>query len=194
MIGPLAWLKLRRLPTRGLMLHLGCGTIRLDAWVNIDLETPQADIHLDITRGLPFAAGSARRIYHEHVMEHITVDEGIACLKDWFRLLEPGGVLRIATPDLGYVVERYSGSDWRDQEWLRLPDYAFIRTRGEMLNTSMRWWGHQYLYDEEELRRRMTDAGFDAVRRCAIGLSTVPELTRLETREDSKLILEGVRP
>lgn len=193
MIGPLTRLKLRRLPRRGLRLHLGCGTVRLEGWVNIDLETPEADIHLDITRGLPLPDASARLVYHEHLMEHITIDEAIRCLRDWLRLLEPGGVLRIATPDLAYVVERY-GADWRNQAWLRLPEYAFIQTPAEMLNTSMRWWGHQYLYDEEELRRRMGDAGFAPIRRCALGESTVPELGRLETREDSRLILEGVRP
>ncbi len=192
MIGPLTWLKLRGLPRRGPKLHLGCGTVYLDGWVNVDIET-RADLTLDITRGLPLQNGAARLIYHEHVMEHITIDEGRACLADWCRVLEPGGVLRVATPDLAYVVGRYAG-DWKDQAWLRQPEYAFIQTRAEMLNTSMRWWGHQYLYDEEELRRRMTDAGFATVRRCALGESSVPELTRLETREDSTLILEGVRP
>ncbi|MFI5207904.1 MAG: class I SAM-dependent methyltransferase [Gemmatimonadales bacterium] len=191
-MGPLTWLRLRRLPRHGLKLHLGCGTVRLEGWVNVDIETSQADLTLDITRGLPLPDGAARLIYHEHVMEHITVDEAKACLRDWFRLLEPGGVLRIATPDLAYVVERYRG-DWRDQAWLKLPEYAFIRTRAEMLNTSLRWWGHQYLYDEEELRRRMNDAGFATIRRCALGESPVAELARLETREDSQLILEGVR-
>jgi predicted SAM-dependent methyltransferase len=192
-MGPLTWLKLRRLPSRGLKLHLGSGTVRLDGWVNIDLETPQADLHLDITRGLPFAAGSARLIYHEHVMEHITAEQGVFCLKDWFRLLGPGGVLRVATPDLQYVIERYGGN-WRDQAWLQLPEYRFIQTRAEMINVAMRWWDHQYLYDGEELERRMKEAGFAAVRRCGYGVSTVGELAGLETRPDSMLILEAVRP
>ena len=192
MIGPLTLLKLRRLPARGLQLHLGSGTVRLDGWVNIDLETPESDVHLDITRGLPFADGAARLIYHEHVMEHITLEQGVFCLKDWFRLLEPGGVLRIATPDLEYVAERYAG-DWKDQAWLRLPEYAFIRTRAEMFNVSMRWWGHQYLYDGEELERRLRDAGFTTIRRCGYGVSTVAALAGLETRPDSKLIVEAVR-
>lgn len=193
MIGPLTWLKLRGLPARGLKLHLGSGTIRLDGWLNIDLETPQANLHLDITRGLPFAAGAARLIYHEHVMEHLTVEQGAAGLRDWFRLLEPGGVLRVATPDLQYVIGRYGGN-WKDQAWLQLPEYQFIQTRAEMINVSLRWWGHRYLYDGEELERRMRDAGFATIRRCGLGESTVAELAGLETRPDSMLILEAVRP
>ena len=191
-MGFLSRLKAARLPRTGLKLHLGSGTVRLDGWVNIDLETPQADLHFDITRPLPFRGGAARLIYHEHVMEHISVEQGLAGLRDWHRLLQPGGVLRIATPDLAYVVERYGG-DWKDQAWLKLPEYAFIRTRAEMLNVSMRWWGHQYLYDGEELERRMREAGFTTIRRCGFRESTVGELAGLETREDSTLILEAVR-
>lgn len=179
-------------PRRDLKLHLGCGTVRLDGWINIDREAA-ADLHLDVRDALPFGEGAARLIYHEHLMEHLTIDEGRRCLRDWHRVLQGGGVLRIATPDLEYLVERYQGP-WRDQAWLALPEYAFIETRAEMMNTAFRWWDHKYLYDREELERRMREAGFDSVRRCALGESTVPELGSLETRPDSRLILEGVKP
>lgn len=184
--------RLDRFATRGLKLHLGSGSVRLEGWINIDLEA-RADLTLDLRGGLPFPDGAARLVYNEHVIEHITVDEAGRCLKDWFRVLEPGGILRVATPDLGYVVERYQ-RDWRDQAWLRLPEYAFIQTRAEMMNVAFRWWGHQYLYDGEELERRLREAGFQTVRRCGLGESTVPELAGLETRPDSKLIMEAVRP
>ena len=186
----LARLAFRRLPARDLKLHLGSGTVHLEGWVNVDLETREADVHWDITKGLPLPDGCARFIYHEHVMEHITVEQGERCLRDWHRLLQPGGVLRISTPDLAYVVERYTGN-WRDQAWLKRPEYAAIATRAEMINASMRWWGHQFLYDEEDLARRMRAAGFATIRRCDYRESAVPALAGLETREDSKLILEG---
>ena len=197
----MSWLaarRARRFSARGLRLHLGCGTVRLDGWVNIDLpararelETPP-DLAWDVRRRLPFPDRAARLIYHEHLMEHLTLDEGTRCLRDWLRVLEPEGVLRIATPDLAYLVDRYRG-DWRDQAWLKLPEYAFIGTRAEMMNVAFRWWDHRYLYDGEELERRMREAGFGSVRRCGYRESGVPELADLETREDSKLILEGVR-
>lgn len=188
----LARLRARRLPRRGLKLHLGSGTVRLDGWVNVDREA-RADLALDVRHALPFPDGAARLIYHEHLMEHLTLDEGRRCLRDWFRLLEPGGTLRIATPDLAYVVERYQG-DWRDQAWLALPEYGFIETRAEMMNVAFRWWDHKYLYDGEELERRLREAGFDPVRRCRFGESGVAELAGLETRDDSRLIVEGVKP
>jgi predicted SAM-dependent methyltransferase len=192
-----AW-RARRFASRGLRLHLGCGTVRLDGWVNIDLPSRarepevQPDLTFDVRRRLPFPDGAARLIYHEHLMEHLTLEEGRRCLADWLRVLEPGGVLRIATPDLEYLVDRYRG-DWRDQAWLAQPEYAFIGTRAEMINVAFRWWDHRYLYDGEELERRMREAGFSSVRRCAFRESGIPELAALETREDSKLIVEGVR-
>ena len=196
------WLAARRahrFASRGLKLHLGCGTVRLDGWVNIDLasrarelEAPP-DLSWDVRRTLPFPDGAARLIYHEHLMEHLSIDEGIRCLRDWLRVLEPGGVLRVATPDLEYLVERYRGA-WRDQAWLAQPEYAFIGTRAEMMNVAFRWWDHRYLYDGEELERRMRDAGFGPVRRCPFRASGVPELAALETRADSMLILEGIQP
>ena len=198
----MSWLaarRARRFGTRGLKLHFGCGSVRLDGWVNIDLAarvrelaTPP-DFTLDVRQRLPFPGGSARLIYHEHLMEHLTIEEGTRCLRDWLRVLEPGGVLRVATPDLEYLVERYGGA-WRDQAWLAQPEYAFVQTRAEMMNVAFRWWDHRYLYDGEELGRRMREAGFDSVRRCAFRESGVPELVGLETRADSKLILEGVKP
>lgn len=182
----------RGLPRRDLKLHLGCGPVQLAGWINVD-RNPPADLRLDIRRPLPFDDGAARLIYHEHVIEHLTVEEALRCLRDWHRLLAPGGVLRVATPDLAYLVERYHG-DWRDQAWLRQPEYAFIRTGAEMLNVAFRWWEHRYLYDGEELARRLREAGFDPIRRCTLGESEVPELRGLETRADSMLIFEGVRP
>jgi predicted SAM-dependent methyltransferase len=188
----LARLRAGRFPRRVLQLHLGCGTVRLDGWINIDLVAA-ADLRLDVRERLPFGDGSARLIYHEHLMEHLTLDEGRRCLHDWFRLLQPGGSLRIATPDLQYLVERYQGA-WRDQAWLALPEYAFIQTRAEMMNVAFRWWDHRYLYDGEELERRLREAGFGTVRRCTLGESAVPGLARLETRPDSQLIVEGTKP
>lgn len=194
-MNPLAWLKARRLPRRGLKLHLGSGSVRLDGWVNIDLHTPQADFHWDIRRPLPFPAGAARFVYHEHVIEHITLEEAVRCLADWHRVLEPGGVLRIATPDLGYLVERYGAGDgWREQAWLKQKEYQFIGTPAEMLNVALRWWGHSYVYDGEELSRRLRNAGFRDITRHPLGASGRPELRGLETRQDSMLILEAVRP
>lgn len=62
-----------------------------------------------------------------------------------------------------------------------------------MLNIAFRWWGHRWLYDREELHRRLGEAGFDRLEDVAPGQSTRPELRNLETRPDSLLVCEATK-
>src|SRR6185369_15459 len=98
-------------------------------------------------------------IYSEHFIEHFKVEQGVALLREFHRLLKPGGVVRTATPDLRFIAWRYFFR-WRRQEWLKRYGYDWIQTRAEMVNIGFREWGHQWIYDEEELVRRLREAGF----------------------------------
>ncbi len=177
--------------TTSKMLNVGCGDVKYPGWLNVDI-IPTADVVVDVTQGLPWADATFERIYNEHFIEHLTVEQGLAFLRECHRVLTPGGVLRMATPDLDFLVQRAAG-DWRDQDWLSWPQFGFIQTRAEMMNISFRWWGHQYLYDEEELGRRLVEAGFKVWRRVPWGESGYPALRGLETRKDSNLVVEAVR-
>ena len=59
-----------------------------------------------------------------------------------------------------------------------------------MININFRWWGHQWLYDWEELERRLLEAGAKSPKRCTIFKSEHPVLNNLETRNESILIAE----
>lgn len=183
-----------RLP-RPYRLHVGCGRIRLDGWVNLDSDPMLAepDVLWDLRRGLPVPDGSCEAIYSEHVIEHIPVEDGVAFLRECHRALRPGGRVRIATPSLDEILEKSCAGDWRDQDWLSWPEFRFISTRAEMLNISFRWWGHQWLYDREELHRRLREAGFERIADARWGESQVPVLRGLETRLDSRLICEATK-
>ena len=176
----------------GSKLHLGCGRNRFAGWVHIDRDlSVRPDIVHDLRWGLPGDSGVASLIYSEHVLEHLSLPCAIQLLGDCRSVLDDGGVLRIAMPDLAELVRAYQG-EWRDQPWLDDPGFAYIDTPARMLNVSMREWGHQYLYDRGELELRLRDAGFDQIRWCAWGRSDEPELTDRETRLDSRLIAEAV--
>lgn len=81
-----------------------------------------ADLRIDVRKGLPYKDNSVDFIYSEHFIEHLSADEAKSFFKECYRVLKPGGVIRTATIDLQYMLERYQ-SDWHDQTWLR--DYKF---------------------------------------------------------------------
>jgi predicted SAM-dependent methyltransferase len=174
-------------------LHLGCGKVKFDGWINIDLnqKLDTVDIVWDVSDGLPFEDGSCKMIYHEHMLEHLSIEKGMFLLQECHRVLQVGGVLRVAMPSLDVLLEKANSENWRDQDWLTWPEYQFIQTRAEMLNISFRWWGHQWLYDREELHRRLHESGFRKVRDVEWGSSDIPELRKRETRKDSLLICEA---
>ncbi len=183
---------LAKIPT-GSRIHLGCGDVRLDGWVNLDLGLrSEADLHVDLRGGLPLRPRSVSRIYSEHLLEHLSLEDGQRLLGDCFCSLQDNGVMRIAMPDLRRLVDSYLGQ-WRDQDWLDNPGYSHIDTASHMMNVSFRYWGHQYLYDLEDLTLRISAAGFSQIRSRAWGESDFPDLCKLERRPDSLLIVEAYR-
>lgn len=175
-----------------LKLHIGCGNIRLDGWVNVDLESEVADLKHDLREPFPYGDNSVDFIYSEHFIEHLTAQEGLKLLKEIYRVLKPCGVVRIATPNLNYTMFRYFFF-WKRQSWFKKFGYEWIKTKAEMINICFREWGHQYLYNHEELERRLREAGFTNIRRQKINKSSYPELQKRETRKESRLILEAVK-
>ena len=103
-----------------------------------------------------------------------------------------GGIVRIAMPDLDYIIEKYN-ADWKNQDWLSWSEYEFIKTRGQMINISFKYWGHKYLYNKEDLRNQLTKVGFQKIMSCERNKSNQAELCNLETRNDSKLIMEAIK-
>lgn len=140
---------------------------------------------------MPFPSNSVDFIYNEHFLEHLTVEQGRATLSEFLRILKPGGVLRIAMPDLAVTVAEYSDPDRKNAPVLKKFGLTFIQTPSERINISFRWWGHQWLYDWEELERRLREVSPTLkIAQCVLRESQFPELQNLETRDESTLIAE----
>ena len=173
-----------------MLLNIGCGDVLLKGFINIDMDT-NADLQIDVTKGLPFEDNSVDGIYSEHFIEHLSQSEGARFFRECRRVLKPDGILRIATPDLKAMIEHYIHADWKEKTELNKYGFGWIANPAEFLNISMREWGHKWIYDEEELTRLLKYAGFDAVTKCALNVSPgIEEFNNLETRLDSTLILE----
>jgi predicted SAM-dependent methyltransferase len=177
-----------------IMLNLGCGTDYKKGWVNIDNNSDnnieKLDLNWDLRNPLPFEENSVDYIFNEHFIEHLTVEEGQVAIKDMMRVLKPGGVLRIATPDLEVTVDKYINVPIDKDPVIKKYGLDFIQTRSERMNVGFRSWGHKWIYDWEELERRLREAGCSKIIRSKLGKSKHKELNSLETRVESTLIAE----
>ena len=112
------------------MLNIGCGRTHHPEWLNIDLETTDPDVvEHDITQGIPCPSDSLSVVYHSHILEHLKPEEGHELLRECYRVLEPGGVLRIVVPDLEKIAELYL--KMHEQAWAgdrqSQEDYRWIK-------------------------------------------------------------------
>jgi SAM-dependent methyltransferase len=90
-------------------LHLGCGSIRIDGYCNVDADfLPAVDIIDNVISLGKFESNFADQIYACHVLEHLDHNEVPRALARWFEVLRPGGELRISVPDIDRIVKIYS--------------------------------------------------------------------------------------
>jgi SAM-dependent methyltransferase len=59
----------------------------------------------DITKKLNFDDNSVDCIFTEHVIEHVTMQEGIFFAKEAHRILKKGGVFRVVTPTIDQLIK-----------------------------------------------------------------------------------------
>lgn len=94
--------RLRRM--RDVDLNVGSGGCGRPGWINFDASPYHENLYstFDIRRRLPFADGAVRRIFAEHVIEHLDYYDDIPrVLREFHRVLQPAGALRIIVPDAG---------------------------------------------------------------------------------------------
>ncbi len=91
-------------------LNLGCGNryVESAAWLNVDFAVRHPGVlAIDLRKKLPFGENSFDLVYHSHVLEHFTCAEAKRLLDECYRVLKPGGIIRIVVPDLENIVREY---------------------------------------------------------------------------------------
>jgi predicted SAM-dependent methyltransferase len=165
-------------------LEIGSGPSTKPGWLSSDLIS--GDLYLDLTRPLPLPTGSFEYVFGEHVIEHLSEQAGMGLLRELRRIVRRGGVVRLTTPDLRKLIAIYED----ENPVISQADYArFVdditgkrhERACQILNDYLRLWGHRYVYDEEDLRAKLREAGFEAIERCEPGESEHPLLRGLES-------------
>jgi predicted SAM-dependent methyltransferase len=146
-------------------LNLGSGPRGVaDAhWVNVDGFTDR-NVHflLDFSRPLPFADESFDGVFCEHVLEHLSEDDGLAVAREMNRILRPGGSARIVVPDAEVVMLRY----FEQPAEMVARRGSGTETPMEIVNGYFRQrYEHQFLYDGPTLQALLSRAGFRRVSR-----------------------------
>jgi predicted SAM-dependent methyltransferase len=170
-------------------LQIGGGWRRLDGWLNTDLEYVPNVLQMDATQQFPLPDNTFDYIFSEHMIEHVYYSGGVSMLCECHRVLRPGGVLRLVTPDLASVISLYGAEPMERQRSYLSFFYETFIPEGQpanpacAVNALFRLWGHKFLYDEETLRGAMRAAGFRSIIRQCLGESVHTELRNLENEQ-----------
>jgi predicted SAM-dependent methyltransferase len=142
-------------------------------------------------------------VYADNVIEHVPLDGGRALLSEAFRVLQPGGRIRLVTPDVERCAEVYLERGDLARAQLDAHRGAGIRVEHhvDILRAVFVDYEHRdgYAWDFESLSAELEAAGFTGVRRCELQESSDPVLSGLESRvlpvdRVTMLALEAERP
>jgi predicted SAM-dependent methyltransferase len=172
-------------------LHIGCGKNILSGWLNADLNPEKSldIIHLDATKPFPFVENTFDYIFSEHMIEHISHQEGLLMLQECFRVLRPNGKIRIATPNLEFLVRMFANNrsdieqeylNWSNSNFCKIPK---TNSAAFVINNFMRDWGHTFIYDENTLHLSLENCGFSGIKILSIHNSDQSELKKLENTD-----------
>jgi predicted SAM-dependent methyltransferase len=161
-------------------LNWGCGTEPQPGWINSDIkEDPTVDISCDILEGLPLEEDSIDYVVSIHALPELRYPDQA-----------PGGVLRLALPDLDRAIEAYRSGD---RDYFLVPDED-AEALGSKLIVQMLWYGYsKTLFTFDFVAELLGRAGFDQVRRCEFQQthSPYPEIVSLDNRREESLFVEA---
>jgi len=139
--------------TETIKLNLGARDRRIPGFKNMDIDAHAGvDFVGDVSNLSQFPDGSVDEIYASHILEHFEHHRTLAVLKEWCRVLRPGGRLLVGVPDFARAVELYQtmGLD----EWI----IRFLCGDQEYKTAY-----HYTLFDEDRLSQQLRAAGFSDV-------------------------------
>lgn len=212
--------------TNPVKLNVGCGLVAPLGWVNLDrspalrvsrlpvinqlaLRTglvsrshdqrwPENITVMDVTKGLPYASASVDAVYSSHMLEHIYLDQAERLVREFCRVLRPGGVCRLALPDGEALVRTFlrdldagvhDASRYYNQHLHSYP--LTTPKRVERYLSGFVGARHRWQPTAQLVEQLLRAGGFPRVERKTFRVGCCPDLQKIETREGS-LFFEAI--
>ena len=163
-------------------IHVGCGPVYKKGYVNIDaFDSTVADSIMSAYR-LEFPDDSASRVECIHTIEHLGAAKSIYALAEFFRVLKPGGVLLLETPDIEAA-------------------FANFLKKGEAQRKLLMNWiygldspgmGHRYCFPKELLNRMLKEAGFIDIQLKRFATKSVQPTLRVKCRTPESCVAHQI--
>jgi len=161
-------------------LHLGCGSVVHADFINIDtIPGPHVHFVRKIDNLSIFADRSVDLVYACHCLEHFPYRNVPSVLREWFRVLKEGAILRLSVPDFDLLVQMYNQSNM-DADMIAPP---LMGGQGNKYDF------HCSIFTEPSLSRLLTGAGFREVRRWEPGSS---KLTSFDDWSSRRITLNNI--
>ena len=140
-------------PEQAVRLNLGAGDKQIEGWTSVDLAG-EPDVRADVL-DLPFPDGHADEVMAIHLFEHLYRWDAPAALREWRRVLKPGGLLILELPDLFKCCQNVLANKGE-----RLGAWGLYGDPGYREPLMVHRWGWTFA----ELKAELVAAGFRKVR------------------------------
>jgi SAM-dependent methyltransferase len=173
-------------------LDIGTSERILPGWFSVDVQPfYPGQYFMDATARFPFPDASFAFVRSEHMIEHLPFTSGMHMLRECHRVLKPGGVVRIATPDLRRLARLYDDPPSPAQKAYRDAICNHARHTygsdepGVVINHMYQYEGHDFIYDSGTLGEGLRKAGFVDIIESAPGASAHPVFDGTDAHVDA---------
>jgi glycosyltransferase involved in cell wall biosynthesis len=148
----------RKRPTGPVKLNLGSGNKRYLDYTNCDKYPGREVDEIFSLDRVPYEDGTVDAIHSEHALEHVRHMEARRALREWYRVLKPGGELHLQLPDLEACCRRFLEAQTQaERDWYRYTIYGIQCSQGDEPDDGQI---HYTGFTEEELVRELEEIGF----------------------------------
>ncbi len=179
-----------------LLLDIGVGTNFIQGWTHVDFFTFRikfwktytnlAEVQTDLRYPLNCHDDIVDGVYSGHTLEHLYPNHAYFLIAEIYRILKPGGWLRINVPDLEIAIDYYMGKN-------NVFNYTF---KAEAIANLTQNSGHHSVWNEELLKYALETSGFVKIKKVEFGIEGTDKrlIKENKVRKFESIAIEAQKP